>query len=40
MDYRTKILEGAAELFRRYGIRSVTMDMIASHVVSIEKNNL
>ncbi|HRT47038.1 MAG TPA: helix-turn-helix domain-containing protein [Bacteroidales bacterium] len=32
MDNRTKILEGAAELFRRYGIRSVTMDMIASHV--------
>jgi len=32
MDYRTKILEGAAELFHKYGIRPVTMDMIASHL--------
>jgi AcrR family transcriptional regulator len=32
MGIRDKIIEGAAELFRIYGIRSVTMDSIASHL--------
>jgi TetR/AcrR family transcriptional regulator, cholesterol catabolism regulator len=30
MDYRQRITEEAAEMFRTYGIRAVTMDMIAS----------
>jgi AcrR family transcriptional regulator len=29
MDYRQKIIEQASELFRMYGIRAVTMDMLA-----------
>jgi TetR/AcrR family transcriptional regulator, cholesterol catabolism regulator len=32
MDNRERIIEGAAELFRIYGIKSVTMDSIASHL--------
>lgn len=32
MDYRQTIVEGAAGMFRTYGIRSVTMDMIASQL--------
>jgi AcrR family transcriptional regulator len=32
MDYRQKILEKAAEMFRYYGIRAVTMDMLASRM--------
>ena len=32
MDNRNRIIEGAAKLFRTYGIRSVTMDSIASHL--------
>jgi AcrR family transcriptional regulator len=30
MDYRDRIIEEAADLFRTYGIRSVTMDSLAS----------
>jgi len=30
MDYRQKIIEQASEMFRTYGIRAVTMDMLAS----------
>lgn len=30
MDIRNRIIEGAAELFKTYGIKSVTMDSIAS----------
>lgn len=32
IDTKIKILQGAAELFMRYGIRSVSMDNIASHL--------
>ena len=32
MDNRTRILEGAAELFRVYGVKAVTMDSLASHL--------
>jgi TetR/AcrR family transcriptional regulator, cholesterol catabolism regulator len=32
MDNRERIIEGAAELFRTYGIKSVTMDSIAGHL--------
>ena len=32
MDTRSRIIEGAAELFRVYGIKSVTMDAIANHL--------
>lgn len=32
MDSRDRIIEGAAELFRTYGIKSVTMDSIAGHL--------
>jgi len=32
MEIRSRIIEGAAELFRTYGIRSVTMDNLASHL--------
>ncbi len=31
-EYDARIIEGAAELFRVYGIKSVTMDAIASHL--------
>jgi AcrR family transcriptional regulator len=33
MDNRERIIEGAAELFRTYGIKSVTMDTLACHLV-------
>jgi len=32
MDNKSRIIEGAAELFRVYGIKSVTMDAIANHL--------
>jgi AcrR family transcriptional regulator len=32
VDTKSKILKGAAELFVRYGIRSVSMDNIANHL--------
>lgn len=32
MDYRQRITEEAAHLFRRYGIRAVTMDMLANNL--------
>ena len=32
MDIRDRIIEGAAELFKTYGIKSVTMDSLASHI--------
>jgi TetR/AcrR family transcriptional regulator, cholesterol catabolism regulator len=32
MDNRSRIIEGAAELFRVYGIKAVTMDSLASHL--------
>lgn len=32
MENRERILEGAAELFKTYGIKSVTMDSLASHL--------
>jgi AcrR family transcriptional regulator len=32
MDIRDRIIEGAAELFRTYGIKSVTMDSLANHL--------
>jgi AcrR family transcriptional regulator len=32
MDSRNRIIEGAAELFRSYGIKTVTMDSLANHL--------
>src|SRR5512137_1745912 len=32
MDYRQKIIEEGAIMFRTYGIRAVTMDMLASQM--------
>ena len=32
MDNRERIIEGAAELFRTYGVRTVTMDSLATHL--------
>ncbi|MFZ0282680.1 MAG: TetR/AcrR family transcriptional regulator [Bacteroidales bacterium] len=32
MDYRQKIIEEAAVMFRTYGIRAITMDMLATHM--------
>jgi AcrR family transcriptional regulator len=32
MENRERIIEGAAELFRVYGIKSVTMDSLANHL--------
>ncbi|MBA4323087.1 MAG: hypothetical protein C0408_09755 [Odoribacter sp.] len=32
MDNRERIIEGAAELFRNYGIKAVTMDTLACHL--------
>jgi TetR/AcrR family transcriptional regulator, cholesterol catabolism regulator len=32
MDTRNRIIEGAAELFKMYGIKSVTMDSLSSHL--------
>jgi AcrR family transcriptional regulator len=31
-EYELRIITGAAELFRQFGIRAVTMDMIANHL--------
>lgn len=31
-EYDARIIDGAAELFRTYGIKAVTMDMIAEHL--------
>jgi len=39
MGIRDRIIEGAAELFRTYGIKSVTMDLLASHL-SISKRTI
>ena len=32
MDLRSRIIDGAAELFKTYGIKLVTMDLLASHL--------
>jgi TetR/AcrR family transcriptional regulator, cholesterol catabolism regulator len=32
MDIKDRIIEGAAELFKTYGIKSVTMDSLAGHL--------
>ncbi|HUX56939.1 MAG TPA: TetR/AcrR family transcriptional regulator [Bacteroidales bacterium] len=32
MEIKDRIIEGAAELFKTYGIKSVTMDSLASHL--------
>jgi AcrR family transcriptional regulator len=32
MDIRTRIIEGAADLFKTYGLKMVTMDSLASHL--------
>lgn len=32
MDNRERIIEGAADLFKTYGLKSVTMDFLASHI--------
>lgn len=32
MDNRERIIDGAVDLFKKFGIRSVTMDSIASHL--------
>ena len=32
MDTKERIIEGAADLFKTYGIKSVTMDSLASHL--------
>jgi AcrR family transcriptional regulator len=32
MEIRDRIIEGAAELFKTYGIKSVTMDSLANHL--------
>ena len=32
MEIKVRIIEGAAELFKTYGIKSVTMDSLASHL--------
>ena len=32
MDYRERIIEAAAKMFRTYGIRAATMDMLASQM--------
>lgn len=32
MENRDKIIDGAAELFRKYGIKAVTMDSLAAHL--------
>ncbi|MCU0460733.1 MAG: TetR/AcrR family transcriptional regulator [Bacteroidales bacterium] len=32
MDYRQRIIEEASVLFRTYGIKSVTMDLLAAHM--------
>jgi len=32
MDNRERIIEGAAQLFRMHGIKSVTMDSLATYL--------
>ncbi len=32
MDIKRRITEGAAELFRMYGVKAVTMDSLANHL--------
>ena len=32
MEIRERIIEGAANLFKTYGIRTVTMDSLAAHL--------
>lgn len=39
MDYRQRIIEEAAQLFRTYGIKTVTMDMLATRM-SISKRTI
>jgi AcrR family transcriptional regulator len=39
MDYRQRIIEEAAQMFRTYGIRAVTMDMLANQM-SISKRTI
>ncbi|MCP4521092.1 MAG: TetR/AcrR family transcriptional regulator [Cytophagales bacterium] len=39
METKERIIEGSMELFFKYGVRSVTMDMIASHL-GISKKTL
>ncbi len=39
LDIKDKILKGSEELFRRYGIRSISMDDIARHL-SVSKKTL
>jgi AcrR family transcriptional regulator len=39
MDYKQRIIEEAAGMFRTYGIRSVTMDMLANQM-SISKRTI
>src|SRR5512135_2380225 len=39
MDYRQRIIEEAARMFRTYGIRAVTMDMLANQM-SISKRTI
>ncbi len=39
MDYRQRIIEEAAHMFRTYGIRAVTMDMLANQM-SISKRTI
>ena len=39
MDYSNRISEEAEKLFMKYGIRSVTMDMIA-HELGISKRTI
>jgi AcrR family transcriptional regulator len=39
MDIRDRIIEGAAELFKTYGIKSVTMDSLANYL-SISKRTI
>ncbi|MFO7619767.1 MAG: TetR/AcrR family transcriptional regulator [Bacteroidales bacterium] len=39
MDYRQRVIEEAAQLFRTYGIKTVTMDMLATHM-SISKRTI
>ena len=39
MDYKQRIIEEAAGMFRTYGIRAVTMDMLAAQM-GISKRNI
>ena len=40
MSIKERIQQKAGELFRRYGIRSVTMDEIAGQLGNIKKDHL